>query len=1123
MTRSISKIKRMFPRLSVVSLCIFLLCTRQSIFGQVDTGTISGTVYDSTGAVVPGVKVTIVAIATNQNRALTTDNAGRYTSGPLRPGVYKIEAEREGYKHLTSSNIQVQIQQAIALDLTMQVGTVVEQITVTSAAPLIQTEDASQGSVIGGARVANMPLNGRDYLQLALLSEGTLPPPGQGRTASGANGNNNSRAGGFSAGGVRTTDNNYLVDGFDNNTDDTSFDTNQAEVVKPSVDAIQEFKVQTNSYPAQFGRAAGGVVNLTLKSGTNQFHGTAYDFLRNEKLDARNYFNRSAQPAFKRNDFGFSIGGPIVRNKAFLFGGWEDLKLRESITNNDTIPTAAMRTGDFSALTTTIYDPMTYDPATNTRQPFQGNKIPANRIDSVAQQLINLFPATQNNNLSQNYIYIAPNWEDLTRVNIKGDYAQSQKDQFSVIFNREAIFIPSQPVLPAPAFGGNSRQTHVWGYGSGITWTHLISPTLVTSTKAGYFGDKFIIDIPPAALAIGDLAGKIGLQVPQTDLPIAYPTFTMSGYSSLGPGNFLPVWSKGQNRQLKNDTTWTKGEHTIQFGAEVEWIQTNNQNARNEAGTFNFTNRYTRNPLGASGGNAIADFLLGYVDSSAFSTVTKVQARGTLLGSYLQDEWKVNRKLTLNGGLRYEYLVPFRDIYDRIANVDLDTNPQQPQLVFAAQTGSSFVKSSLLDFEPRIGFAYQLFQGKVVVRSGYGVYGPFQRLTPFGDSSSFLLNPPYNVGIAPSSDGITPASHLRNGIPTDQVSLAHATSVSLASQQRTPPHSYSQQLNLNVQYQFANDWMFQLGYFGVTGTHLVNLLDTNYVTSLGPGNINSRRRFKTIFVPTSAPTIAGPIQGVNISPLGSILRTENEGRTNFNSMQAKLTHEMAKGFTILAAWTWSKALGDTFDSSPQGASPGYNYQNPADLRQEYGQLDTQLSQSFVFSGVWDLPYGHGRQFGSNIAPWANSVLGGWSLNSILTVTSGRPFTVTVNGNPSNSGQTDRANIVGDPNSVSGGRTVAKFFNTAAFAPNAPYTYGNEQRNSILGPNYKDLDFSLSKESSLFDVKADNLKLQFRWDVFNAFNHPNFGSPGNVLGTPTFGQLTFANDPRQMQLALKVIF
>ena len=233
MTRSISKIKRMFPRLSVVSLCIFLLCTRQSIFGQVDTGTISGTVYDSTGAVVPGVKVTIVAIATNQNRALTTDNAGRYTSGPLRPGVYKIEAEREGYKHLTSSNIQVQIQQAIALDLTMQVGTVVEQITVTSAAPLIQTEDASQGSVIGGARVANMPLNGRDYLQLALLSEGTLPPPGQGRTASGANGNNNSRAGGFSAGGVRTTDNNYLVDGFDNNTDDTSFDTNQAEVVKP--------------------------------------------------------------------------------------------------------------------------------------------------------------------------------------------------------------------------------------------------------------------------------------------------------------------------------------------------------------------------------------------------------------------------------------------------------------------------------------------------------------------------------------------------------------------------------------------------------------------------------------------------------------------------------------------------------------------------------------------------------------------------------------------------------------------------------------------------------------------------------------------------------------------------
>jgi hypothetical protein len=240
-------------------------------------------------------------------------------------------------------------------------------------------------------------------------------------------------------------------------------------------------------------------------------------------------------------------------------------------------------------------------------------------------------------------------------------------------------------------------------------------------------------------------------------------------------------------------------------------------------------------------------------------------------------------------------------------------------------------------------------------------------------------------------------------------------------------------------------------------------------------------------------------------------------------MQAKVTHEMSRGFTVLAAWTWSRALGDTFDASPEGTSPSYNYQNPANLRGEYGLSDTHLAQAFVFSGLWDVPYGHGRQFGSHIAPWANAVLGGWSLNGIVTLLSGRPFTVSVTGNPSNSGQTDRANIVGNPNAVSGGRTVARFFNTAAFAANAPYTYGDEQRNSIIGPNYKDLDCSLSKVALLFNVKDQPVNLQFRWDVFDTFNHPNFGFPGNVLGTPTFGQLTFANAPRQMQLALKVIF
>ena len=346
------------------------------------------------------------------------------------------------------------------------------------------------------------------------------------------------------------------------------------------------------------------------------------------------------------------------------------------------------------------------------------------------------------------------------------------------------------------------------------------------------------------AVALGNFAAKIGLPVPQTGLPVTFPNFGISGYSSFGPSNFSPVWSQGQDRQIGNDTTWTKGAHTFQFGGEVEWLQTNNNNSRNEEGTFTFTGRYTRNPLNATGGNAVADFLLGYVDNSAFSTVTKVESRANLIETYFQDGWKVNKQFTLNAGLRYQFLYPFHDIYNRLANVDLDTNPLQPQIVLESSTkGPGFLKNSPLDLEPRLGLAYQLFNGKVVVRSGYGVYSPFQRFSPFGDSQSMVVNPPYDVSVAPSSGGITPASMLQNGIPANQVSLQNATSVSLASQQRQPPHAYTQQYNLNVQYQFASSWMAASRLLcSIKGTHLANFKDTNLRNVAGPGKHSTRRR-----------------------------------------------------------------------------------------------------------------------------------------------------------------------------------------------------------------------------------------------------------------------------------------
>lgn len=1111
-------------RVVLLPLCLVLLLCTECLFGQADRGTITGTVTDATGALVPGAVITIVSVETNMRRAFVSKSDGRYTSGPLPIGQYRVEAEKAGFKRVVHDAISLQIQETAVINLNLELGETTQEVMVTAAEDLVRTTDASQGQVIEERRVKDLPLNGRDYLQLSLLSEGALEPPGQGRTATGTNDGVGSRAGGFSAGGQRTIDNNYLLDGFDNNTDDTSFDTNQAEVIKPSVDAIREFKVQTNAYSAEFGRAGGGVVNLTLKSGTNAFHGTAYNFLRNEKLDARNFFDPAKKPPFKRNDYGFTVGGPAVKNKAFFFFSYEKLARRESSTVNNTIPTVQMRGGDFSALAGPIYDPQTYDPATRTRQVFPGNIIPANRIDPVAKQLIDFYPAPQNARLSQNFIYNPPNREDVGRINTREDYQLSQNHQLSWTFNSQSDAIPASTSLPPPAFGGNTRVTNVQGYGTGLSWTAVVSPALVTTTKVGWFKDEFLIDFSPEALALGDVNAKIGLKAPPSNLAVTYPTISISGFTSLGAGNFEPVWSDGQNRQLKNDTSWMKGNHSIKFGPEVQWIQTNNVNSRTEGGSFSFSGRYTRNSLTATGGSPVSDFLLGAVDGSTYSTTTRVEARAVLLAAYFQDDWKLTPRFTLNLGVRYEYLRPFQDKYNKLVNFDIDTDPQHPALILASQVGkSNFVSSDVNNFQPRIGLAYQLIPGKFVVRAGYGVYFPFARFSPFGDSSSILVNPPYNVAVATSSDGITPASLLKNGIPTDQLALQNAQSVSLASTQRNPAYGYSQQWNLNVQYQLARNWMFQVGYFGDRGTHLVNLVDTNYVDSLGPGNINQRRRFKSIFVPLTLPGQAGPVSGVVISPLGQVLRQEYTGNSIFHSLQAKVEHRFSGGFTVLGSWIWSRGIGDTRGGSPSGQAPGSGYQNPANLRAERGLLDTQLAHSFVLSEIWDLPYGRGRRFGSNVHPVIDAFLGGWSLGGIVTLTAGRPFNINVNGDPANSGQVDRPDLVGDPNAVPGGRSVGEFFNTAAFQANKPFTYGNLGRNALIGPAFANVDSSLTKQATLFKVAEQPFDLQFRWEFFNIFNHPDFGFPGNTLGTPTFGQLTSASPGRKMQAGVKLIF
>ena len=675
------------PTLGAVltSVLLVILCAGH-LFSQ-DTGTITGTVTDPSGGVVPAATVTIVNTATNSRRVVSTDSGGRYSSGPLPVGSYQVEVQAKGFKNLVRYGLTLQVQQTAVVDAQLEVGATTEQMTVTAAADLVNTTNASQGQVIDARRVEALPLNGRDYLQLSLLSEGAQEGPGADRSATGSNNGVDSRAGGFSAGGQRTTDNDYLLNGFNNLTNDASMDEDEADIIKPSVDGVEEFKVQTNGYSAEFGRAGGGVVNLTLKSGTNRFHGTAYEFLRNEKLDARNFFVPGSTPPFKRNDYGFTIGGPAIKNKAFFFFSYEKLDLHESSTFNNTIPTLAMRGGDFTGSGTVIYDPSAYNAATNTRQPFAGDVIPASRLDPVAAQLINYYPTPQNARLSQNFIFVPPYLDTLPKYSTNEDYQLSPNNRLSWMFNRQRDFQPGQDVevLPAPAFGGNTRTQTIVAYNTGLSWVAVASPTLVTTTKVGWAYDQFNLAYGPDVLALGNVDAKVGLQIPTPIVPEPYADMSLSGYSTLGVGTNTPYYSVGEDRQIKNDTNWTRGGHNLKFGMDVQWIQTYNYNARYIGGVFTFSGRYTRNPANSAGGSSVADFLLGDVDNSTISTNTRLDERSILAAGYFQDDWKVTPRLTLNLGLRYSFLRPFQAVFRNLANVDLWTNPQSPQIVLANQ------------------------------------------------------------------------------------------------------------------------------------------------------------------------------------------------------------------------------------------------------------------------------------------------------------------------------------------------------------------------------------------------------------------------------------------------------
>ncbi|MBI4892052.1 MAG: TonB-dependent receptor [Acidobacteria bacterium] len=1078
-----------------ISLVFVAVTLALPALGQ--TAQIVGRVTDASGAVVPGVSIKVATLGTAVVREAQTNADGYYAVPLLNPGEYSVAVEHKGFKSIARSGVVLEVDQRAELNFALEVGAMTEKIMVTSDVAQLNTVEASQGQVIDNKRIVDMPLNGRDYGQLALLSAGTV------QSTSG------SRYGGFSVGGQRVTQNNFLLDGIDNNPTELAGAQRRSEMVQPSIDSIQEFKVQTNAYAAEYGRSMGSVVNVSMKSGTNDLHGSAFEFLRNEKLDAKNFFDPPSKPKppFKRNQFGLSLGGPVLipkmldgRNRVFFFGDFERTIVRESSTTSSTIPTAKMKNGDFSELLAASNKSIT-DPVT--RQPFPGNVIPSSRFDSVGKTLIDLYPATQNSSLSANYLVNSPVKSDLMRWDFKTDVNLSSKDNVSWRISKMDTDNPAVLPLPAPAFGGGPYDWVTEGYNTGATWNHIWSPSFITAIRAGWNFSLFKRDNP--AQTNGELYNKkYGIKGGNDTIPGGFTQMGITGYRALGIGPNNPVDRDSQNRQLSGDATWIKGKHTVKFGANVLWSQNNIFNIRSEIGAYTFNARFT--------GDGAADFLLGMASAYSWQTRIQVDLRSSNTGLFIQDDWKVSRNLTLNLGMRYELVLPFIDKYDRIGIFDNYTDPSNARLIYAGTEGSDRYNRAMFaidknNFMPRAGFAYKLGQ-KTVIRAGYGVF--FNYLEPLGDGEYLIGNPPNAYGIALASSATVPAVLLKDGPPAGSLDIRKASGLTFVSYERRPDIGYGQQWNMNIQRELGRDWMVELGYSGSKGVHLLTRTEDNY-SPPGPGNLNDKRPYRSAVLPGL---------GITTSPLGPIYGYHNNGNSNYHAGMIKVEKRFSQGFTLLTSYVWSKNIADMCGNAAAGNTAGCGFQDMRNFRQERSVDNQDIPHRFVASGIYDLPFGKGRKWASGMHPVGEAIFGGWAVGSIVVWASGEPFSAVVSGNPANIGDRE---IVNRPDIVGvlydGNRSLQRDFNTAAFIANGQYKLGSSGRNVLRNRPDFNWDFSALKDFHL----AERLRLQFRFEAFHASNTPRFGQPGNTLGTSAFGVISGADTPRNLQLGLKLVW
>ena len=1072
---------------------ILVLAFHGEALGQ--TAHVSGRITDATSAVLPGAVVTVTNTATGTSREATANERGFYTVPFMPPGTYSITARMAGFQPAIRDELVLSVDEAAGIDFTLEIGALRETVQVADTASLAHREDPSIGQVIGQPTIVDLPLNGRNYTQLIFLSPGAVPNPGARLRSEGGNLNGN-----------RTLQNRFLIDGLDNNNYLFGAGGGSAQAIRPSVDAIQEFKVETANYGAQHGSAAGGVVSVVIKSGANTFRGSAFEFFRDESLESNDFFAERGgldKPPLRYNQFGGTLGGPIVHDRAFFFASYQGTRELRTYTATVTVPTPEMVRGVFGDVP--IYDPLNV--VNGARQPFPDNTIPPERMDPVGQRIAQLFPPPNRPGAVDNFVGTVPRSDDRDQIDARVDYQINARSHVFARYSRSTQAV-EQGSLFGPPGNGNPNVAALGSFSQlplvvsnaasslVIGQTQVLSAAVVNEFRAGYSANR-ADQRSPATRSLVDEFGIKGIP-PEPNLT-GLPFFDIAGFAALGDRSLSPYRPNARVVQVSDSLSWAHGPHVLKVGGEIRLRENAVENLLQGRGEFTFTGQFTSQTPGQITGSGLADLLLGQTSVARLSTPISGEFRDHYYAAYVSDAWKVAPGVALNLGLRYEVQTPMWELRNRMASFDADPRSATFGTLVPARDGDlrarTFSDVDQDNIAPRLGVTWQV-NPKTALRAAYGLF--YGGLGYQAATSSGLANVPYFVRVAVRSASTSQRSSLvlADGFRADALEPGKVLSPDAIAVAPELPLGQVHQWHLGIERQLGWSTAVTMAYVGSASSHLPGFISVNAPVP-GPSPVQARRPFPAF---------------------GEITQASNFVEASYHSLQASVERRVAHGLALLSSYTWSHAIDNSNDGADTAASTPP--QNPNDIGAEKASALFDVRHRFTASIIWESPVGQdsvarGR---SRAARW---LLGGWRLAGIFVAQSGYPLTPTILPNSSISTTPLRPDCLGDGNLSRSERTIDRWFDLTAFHTPAPFTFGNCGRNVLRGPGFVNLDLLVGRD---FRVSGDK-RIGLRLEVFNVANAVHLGPPNTVIDEPEqAGRITSTQaPPRQAQLGLRFDF